>query len=430
MPFFRQRGFLISTFICTQKKTAHKCGNEVKMKTTKKQLAILLTFVLSITMLSVPPKVQADTQAQPDTITVHLKVEDIDSTIVSQDVTMTQKEIAQINNTFVVESGNVELPVLTSDYFTAAHAVGKYIAGISDAPSKDLTFSYGSPAYIKGQKTCDFDSYWSFRVNNASPADETTGYSYTPDTCPVKNGDTIVFFRQACYDQNAGDFGAYTSYGWFDKDRYETTVNTPVSVTCQKDDGFGFAVNPAADETLNIYEGVSLIREVKTGKDGSALLTFDRAGTYTLTGGRLQNGIPALSHVSAVITVTPAEVPSVTPPAPSPAAPGISPSAKPDGSATATPAVTKPAAPKKLKASVKKKKVTLSWKKAAGAKGYQVFISKKKAKGFTKLVSTTKTKATKKIKAGKYFIKVRSYSKKGGRTTYSKYSKTIRVTVR
>lgn len=400
-------------------------------KNTKKHLAIFLTFILSINMTGIwmpwiPPEVHADSQAPTDTITVYLKVEDIDSTLVSQDVTITKDEITQINNTFTVESGDVEIPVLTSDYFTAAHAVGKYISGTSDAPKDDLTFSYGSPAYIKGQKNCDFYSYWSFRVNNTSPADESTGYSYTPDTCPIKNGDTITFFRQACYDETAGDYGAYTSYSWFDKNRYETTVNAPISVTCQKDDGFGFSANPAADETLSIFEGSSLVREVKTGSDGSALLSFDRAGTYLITGGRLQNGIPALSHVSAVITVSAAQ----TPPTTSTAAPQTTPSAKPDAGSSAAPAVKKTAAPKRLKASVKKNKVTLSWKKAAGANGYQVFISKKKANGFKKWISTKKTTAAKKIKSGKYYVKVRSYAKKGGKTAYSKYSKTIRVSVK
>lgn len=404
------------------------------MKATKKRLAIFLTFILGINMPGIwmpwiLPEVHADTQAPPDTITVCLKVEDVDSTLVSQDVTITKDEIARINNTFTVESGDVEIPVLTSNYFTAAHAVGKYINGISDSPKNDLTFSYGSPAYIKGQKDCDFYSYWSFRVNNTSPADESTGYSYTPDTCPIKNGDTVVFFRQACYDETAGDYGAYTSYSWFGKDRYETTVNSPLSVTYQKDDGFGSSANPAADETLGVYEGSTLIREVKTGSDGSALLSFDRAGTYLLTGGRLQNGIPALSHASAVITVTAAQAPTATPPAASTAAPQTTPSVKPDAGSV-TPTVKKPAAPKKLKASVKKNKVTLTWKKSAGANGYQLFISKKKANGFKKWISTKKTTAAKKIKSGKYYIKVRSYAKKGGKTVYSKYSKTIRVSVK
>ncbi len=400
------------------------------MKTTKKQLAILLTFILSITPLSVPPAVQAAAQAPPDTITVNLKVEDLDSTLVSQNITMAKDDIAQINQTFTVESGNAELPVLKSDYFTAAHAIGKYIAGISDTPKKDLIFSYGSPSYIKGEQDCGGYCYWSFRVNNASPADESTGYSYTPDACPIKDGDAIVFFRQGCYDQNAGDFGAYTSYSWFDRDRYETTANTPVSVTYRKDDGFGFSVSPAADETLSIYEGGALIQEVKTGQDGSALLAFDRAGTYTVTGGRLQDGVPVLSHASAVITVAPAEAPSTASPAApqtaSPSAPEISPSAKPGaGSSAAAKAVKKPAPPKKPKASIKKNKITISWKKAAGAKGYQITIVRKKPSKHTKRIRTAKTKFTKKLKAGTYSITIRSYTKKGGKTIYSKSSWTF-----
>lgn len=284
------------------------------MRTLKRLSAFWVILALCSTMLRTTETVHADTQTQTtDTITVNLKVEDVDSTLISESVTLTESDTANINKTYVIESGGIEIPVLTEEQLTAAHVLGKYIAGTSSAPTEDLTFSYGSPAHIRGEKDIDCYSYWSFRVNNASPADETTGFAYTPDTYPVKDGDTIVFFRQACYDANAGDWGAYTNYSWFDRDHYETTVNTPITVTYSKDDGFGSAIKPAADEAISVYRQSQLIQTVSADDNGTAILSFDEAGTYTITGSRLADGIPENSHASAVIKVTAAAKPTDTP---------------------------------------------------------------------------------------------------------------------
>lgn len=285
------------------------------MKTIRQLSAFLLVLALSITTLQTTEAVHADTQTQAtDMITVNLKVEDVDSTLISESVTLTQNDAANINKTYTIESGGVEIPILTGEQLTAAHVLGKYIAGTSSAPTEDLTFSYGSPAHIRGEKNVDYYSYWSFRVNNTSPADNTTGFAYTPDTYPVKDGDTIVFFRQACYDSNAGDWGAYTNYSWFDRDHYETAVNTPVTVTYSKDDGFGSEARPAADETISVYKQSQLIQTLAADENGTAALSFDKAGIYTIAGGRLAaNGIPENSHASAVITVTSAAEPTGTP---------------------------------------------------------------------------------------------------------------------
>ena len=136
------------------------------MRTTKKLFALLLAAVLCISTLGI----NADAQNTADTVTVTLKVEDVDSTLISEQVTLTKDDVKKINNTFVVESGSVEIPVLTSEDFTAANVLGKYITDTSDSPAADLTFSYGSPLHIKGQETYDYFPYWSFRVNNTAPA--------------------------------------------------------------------------------------------------------------------------------------------------------------------------------------------------------------------------------------------------------------------
>lgn len=418
-----------------------------KMRTTKKLFALLLAAVLCISTLGI----NADAQNTADTVTVTLKVEDVDSTLISEQVTLTKDDVKKINNTFVVESGSVEVPVLTSEDFTAANVLGKYITDTSDSPAADLTFSYGSPLHIKGQKTYDYFPYWSFRVNNTAPADEQTGYSYTSDTCPVKDGDCIVFFRQACYDPNAGDWGAYTKYSYFDKPVYQTAVNTPVSITYSVDDGFGGSTSPAANEEISIFKQGDLMKKVKTDANGITGLSFDQAGTYTITGSRETNGIPEHSHASATITVTGPDITPTATPAASPdqtSAPSGTPaasatpagtpnvSASRDAAGAAKKTVKKPAQPKKLTASVAKnakasaKKVTISWKKAAGATGYELSVSKKNKKAFRTIARTKKTKITKTWKKGLCYIKVRSYKKQNGKTIYSKYSTIIKVNVR
>ena len=91
-------------------------------------------------------------------------------------------------------------------------------------------------------------------------------------------------------------------------------------------------------------------------------------------------------------------------------------------------AVKKPGKPTKVKAKAKgKKKIQISWKKVKGAKGYVIYRSTKKSKGYKKIktVSSKTSKFTnKKLKKGKkYYYKVRAYKKSGKKKIYSAYSK-------
>ena len=80
-----------------------------------------------------------------------------------------------------------------------------------------------------------------------------------------------------------------------------------------------------------------------------------------------------------------------------------------------------------------KKKMTVTWKKLKGAKGYEIVVAKNK-KGTkaakTYIVKGNKAKKViKKLKKGKYFVKVRAYKYYKGNTIYSKYSvvKSVKV---
>ena len=81
-----------------------------------------------------------------------------------------------------------------------------------------------------------------------------------------------------------------------------------------------------------------------------------------------------------------------------------------------------------------KKKITVTWKKADGAKGYEVLISKNKkgtkaAKTYTVKKNAAK-KVIKKLKKGTYYVKVRAYKTIQGNTVYGKYSKVKKVKVK
>lgn len=105
----------------------------------------------------------------------------------------------------------------------------------------------------------------------------------------------------------------------------------------------------------------------------------------------------------------------------------------PDNPVSTVSPVSKLKAPK-IKTRVKGSKVTVSWKKIKGAKGYKVYVSNKK-KGKYKVKATIKkakkTKCTIKLKKGrKYFIKVCAYKKVQKKNVNGKYSKVKKVTIK
>lgn len=74
-----------------------------------------------------------------------------------------------------------------------------------------------------------------------------------------------------------------------------------------------------------------------------------------------------------------------------------------------------------------KKKATLTWKKIANAKGYQIQYAKNKAMKSAKKIKITKKATTKRVikkltSKKKYYFRIRAYAKKGSKTVYGKYS--------
>lgn len=90
--------------------------------------------------------------------------------------------------------------------------------------------------------------------------------------------------------------------------------------------------------------------------------------------------------------------------------------------------------PSKLKGysvSAGKGKVTVKWKKNSAASGYEIYYSTKEDSGFKKLTSAkaSKTKVTKKLKFGTYYVKMRAYKSQGKKKLYGSYTATKKVTV-
>ena len=87
---------------------------------------------------------------------------------------------------------------------------------------------------------------------------------------------------------------------------------------------------------------------------------------------------------------------------------------------------------KKTKGS--KAKITVRWTKVKGAKGYEILIAKNKKGTKSPLTYKAGKKASKKIikklKKGRYFVKVRAYKVIKGNTVYGKYSKAKKVSVK
>ncbi len=400
------------------------------MKTKKRCTALLLSLAMIFSVSVADREISADAKAASDTVTVTLRVEDSSKTLVPPtSITLDKDTVAAINNTF---NASVETPVLETAHVTAAHALAKYISDQSKTPASDLTFAYGNPSTIPGQDTLDSSYFWSFRVNNTSLVMEDGFTQYNFTSCPVQDGDSIVVFRQY-YNSAASES---SSYSFFDKESYETKVNEKVSVTLKKesfDENWNTVTVPMAEQKIIIAmvntsgsDPVPAIAQVAaTDQNGIADLSFNKAGTYALYSSSMNaDGTPVTSRAYAEITVKETQPPAT----PTPPAPVVTP--PPTIPQHHSCVIKKPLVPQKIKAKVKKKKATISWKRAVLADGYEVFYSKKNKKNFKKLSDTKKTKITKKLKKGKYFVKCRSYKMSGKRKIYSKYSKIISFQVK
>ncbi len=92
-----------------------------------------------------------------------------------------------------------------------------------------------------------------------------------------------------------------------------------------------------------------------------------------------------------------------------------------------------PSKVKSFKVTTKKKKMVVTWKKSSAASGYEIYYARTKSGTYKKLStikSGSKTKYTKKMSAGTYYVKMRPYMNKDGKKLYGSYTSAKKVTVK
>lgn len=414
------------------------------MKHTKKLLSLLMILVMA---LSLTTGFTTKTTTAAQQLTVTLRVEQ-DATTLLAPVKIT-----------LTESDKKDFGIgLSTNTLTPLHALAKYLQTEKKVSDEDMkNYISQSAGWIKSIKINDTDNgtssninqtdtSWMFAINNKSyigNEEASEGSNYTSYDYPLENNDSIVFY--GVWYGIWGQLDAY--YSAFDKEIYEATSKKEVTVSLKQCGIFDM------DNTLNACANATVIAskngnpvptkyDIKgtTDKNGAVTLQFPSAGTYTLSAYReisVENDNNTttkhydISRPYAVVIVTDEQVEN--PPAKQEQT--IT-QQKENTSTTTTATVKKPAKVTKLKATVKKSKKTkksvkLSWKKAANAKGYQIYVRKNKSNTkFTKKTTVKKNKATIKLAKGTYQIKVRAYNKSGSTTKKGSFSKILKVKVK
>lgn len=424
------------------------------MKLSKKLFSLLMTLVLALSLISGFSAMAAKAQTGP--LTVTLRVEQDASTLLAPvKVTLT-------------ESDKKDYGIgLSTETLTPLHALAKYLQTEKNVSDRDMAdYISQNNGWIQSIKMNENDNgtpssvnqtetSWMFAVNGKGnivnkAASEGSDYPihYTSYDYPLENDDSVLF-----YGVWYGVYGKIDSYySAFEKDSYETKTNKELTLSL-KQCGIYDTTNTfsaSADSVVIASKSSSPTSkqyELKgtTDKNGNVTLKFPSAGTYTLSAYREievkqdDNQISKhydISRPYAVVTVTEEQTPVVNPPKQNNTSNPNADSGK--STVKSATSLKKPAKVKNLKAVVKKSKkakktVKLTWKKAANAKGYQVYTLKKAAAGkkrYTKKATVKKNTAAIKLKKGTYKIKVRAYNKSGKKTKNGSFSKVITVKVK
>lgn len=413
------------------------------MKNTKKLLSLLLVFVMTLTLAN------GFAAKAATAITVTLRIEQDETTLLAPvQVTLTDEDK---NNNF-----GIDLLTTGEDAtLSPLRAFAKYLSTVKGVKDEDMQnyiiveeSNYGS--YVNGlsvtgdgvgaASTAGADSVsWMYDVN------DTLG-DVAMDQYELKDKDNVVFY--GLWYSYEGDETLYAS---FDQNQYTAELKNAKATLSVSLNGNGVAYDtdwnpvpytkPISGATIYIAEyqdsnsyatEKNAVSTIVTDNDGRASLSFTKTGTYVLSASRkAADGIHYdISRPYAVVKVTePSSTPQVTEEKPN-SEPTITPD--PNADVTTTPSIKKVT---KVKATVKKtakkkKTVKLSWKNLSSVTGYQVTLSKKKAKGYKKIATVKKNKTTFKKKKGTYYVKVRAYQKQGGKTYFGKYSKALKIKVK
>jgi len=418
------------------------------MKNKKKLLSVLLVFVMTVSVF------HGYAAKAADTVKVTLRLEQDNKTLVTPvEVTLTDEDKKDYGIG------------LSTETLTPLHALAKYLTEKKGATTETMKnyimaseSSYGG-LYVNGisidgksdgsASSDGLDSvYWGYAVNNTDTGVGMGSYS-------LKNNDAVTIYGL----WSAWPDDVETNYSYFENSTMNTTVSNKTTVSL-KGVGYDENYNPIVKSISNAtvvaakYENEAstattgnAVSLVQTDENGTATLSFDKAGTYVLSAYRLDSDgkHSNISRPYAIVKVLAAvTAPTATPTATPTAAPTATPTATPVP--TVTPAPPTPASddkgikkvaktPTKVKVVVKKSKkkkksVTVSWKKAANAKGYRIALSKKKNGKYKKVTDTKKTKYTFKKTKGTYYVKLTAYVVKSDKATFSKATKPVKFKVK
>lgn len=420
------------------------------MKNKKKLLSVLLVFVMTVSVF------HGYAAKAADTVKVTLRLEQDNKTLVTPvEVTLTDEDKKDYGIG------------LSTETLTPLHALAKYLTEKKGATtetmknyimaSKSQYGLYVTGISIDGKSDGSASSdaldgvNWGYAVNNTDPGVGMGSYS-------LKNNDAVTIY--GLWGGGTWPNNVETNYSYFENDTVSTTVSGKATVTLK---GLGYdknfvasIVKPISNATVVAakYENEAstattgnAVSLVQTDENGTATLSFDKAGTYVLSAYRLDSDgkHSNISRPYGIVKVLAAvTAPTATPTATPTAAPTATPTVTPVP--TVTPAPPTPASddkgikkvaktPTKVKVVVKKSKkkkksVTVSWKKAANAKGYRIALSKKKNGKYKKVTDTKKTKYTFKKTKGTYYVKLTAYVVKSDKATFSKATKPVKFKVK
>lgn len=428
------------------------------MKNKKKLLSVLLVFVMTVSVF------HGYAAKAADTVKVTLRLEQDNKTLVTPvEVTLTDEDKKDYGIG------------LSTETLTPLHALAKYLTEKKGATtetmknyimaSKSQYGLYVTGISIDGKSDGSASSdaldgvNWGYAVNNTDPGVGMGSYS-------LKNNDAVTIY--GLWGGGTWPNNVETNYRYFENSTLNTTVSNKTTVSLK---GVGYDENytPIVKSISNAtvvaakYENEAstatkdtAVATAQTDDNGVATLSFDKAGTYVLSAYRLDSDGKhsnisrpyGIVKVLAAVTA-PTATPTVTPTA----APTVTPTTTPAGDSLGKPVPTKtptatptPASddkgikkvakkPTKVKVVVKKSKkkkksVTVSWKKAANAKGYRIALSKKKNGKYKKVTDTKKTKYTFKKTKGTYYVKLTAYVVKSDKATFSKATKPVKFKVK
>lgn len=428
------------------------------MKNKKKLLSVLLVFVMTVSVF------HGYAAKAADTVKVTLRLEQDNKTLVTPvEVTLTDEDKKDYGIG------------LSTETLTPLHALAKYLTEKKGATTETMKnyimaseSQYG--LYVNGisidgksDGSASSDALdgvnWMYTVNNTDTGVGMGSYS-------LKNNDAVTIY--GLWGGGTWPNNVETNYSYFENSTLNTTVSNKTTVSLK---GVGYDENytPIVKSISNAtvvaakYENEAstatkdtAVATAQTDDNGVATLSFDKAGTYVLSAYRLDSDgkhsnisrpygivkvLAAVTAPTATPTVTPTAAPTVTPTT-TPAGDSLSkPVPTKTPTATPTPAsddkgIKKVAKkPTKVKVVVKKSKkkkksVTVSWKKAANAKGYRIALSKKKNGKYKKVTDTKKTKYTFKKTKGTYYVKLTAYVVKSDKATFSKATKPVKFKVK